>query len=62
MFATGNYCLQTALGVADGAQVQELVAAILPHLATLRDNVRYDNASCWLFQQTLRTSQRFGLC
>ena len=36
----GNYCLQTALQVANAEQVQELVTAITPHLATLRDNVR----------------------
>jgi len=36
----GNYCLQTALQVANAEQVQELVTAITPHLSTLRDNVR----------------------
>ncbi len=36
----GNYCLQTALQVANQAQVTELVRAITPHLPTLRENVR----------------------
>ena len=39
-FPLGNYCLQTALQVANAEQVQELVTAITPHLSTLRDNVR----------------------
>ena len=38
--AVGNYCLQTALQVANAEQVQELVSAISPHLSSLRDNVR----------------------
>ena len=36
----GNYCLQTALGVANAQQVDELIRAITPHLPTLRENVR----------------------
>jgi hypothetical protein len=36
----GNYCLQTALSVANAQQVEELVRAITVHLPTLRENVR----------------------
>ena len=36
----GNYVLQTALGVANAQQVGEIVRAITPYLASLRDNVR----------------------
>ena len=36
----GNYCLQTALTVADDAQVEVLINGITPHLTSLRDNVR----------------------
>lgn len=36
----GNYVLQTALGVANAQQVQEIVRSITPYLPSLRDNVR----------------------
>ena len=36
----GNYVLQTALSVANAQQVSEIVRAITPYLASLRDNVR----------------------
>ena len=36
----GNYVLQTALSVANAQQVGEIVRAITPYLASLRDNVR----------------------
>ena len=36
----GNYVLQTALGVANAQQVGEIVRAVTPYLASLRDNVR----------------------
>ena len=36
----GNYVLQTALSVANAVQVGEIVRAITPYLASLRDNVR----------------------
>ena len=36
----GNYVLQTALSVANAQQVEEIVCAITPYLAGLRDNVR----------------------
>lgn len=36
----GNYVLQTALAVANGNQVQEILRSITPYLPSLRDNVR----------------------
>jgi len=36
----GNYVLQTALSVASGPQVQQIMQSITPHLPTLRENIR----------------------
>jgi len=36
----GNYVLQTALSVATGQQVQQIMHSISPHLPTLRENIR----------------------
>jgi len=36
----GNYVLQTALSVASGSQVQQIMHAITGHLPTLRENIR----------------------